>query len=214
MHRGAWVVQSADNRSEFSDNRFATRRHGQTDESSKAHADQQFQHGGERRRCIKISATVQCLRLSALQRPPQTGVCKRDTSIQTAFFENAEEVVNEARLRNSAEKLHDAHTAELQVRDLVRRHDLEPVEIVLPVVVSRRYGRQADGRTAERPGRVGGVNNLNVRAGEGKAIEVKNALHVLKIDLHGGPYSTTAPTTSAMLCCNSASSVRLHTKAT
>ena len=214
LHRGLRAVQGADNRGEFLDDRFAPLRHGQAGEGAKPHADQQFQHGGDRRRGIKASAALQRFRLSAPQRPPQTGVCKRDASIQTAFFENAEEVVSETRLRNSAEKLHDAHATELQVRDLVRCHDLEPVEVVLPVGVTRRYGRQADSRAAGRARRIGGVDNLDVGAGEGQAVEVKDALHVLQIDLHGRAYSTTAPTISAMLCCNSASSVRLHTSAT
>ena len=179
LHRALRAVQGADNRGEFSGNRFAPQRHGQAGEGAKAHADQQFQHGGERRRGIKASAALQRFRLSAPQRPPQTGVCDRDASIQTAFFENAEEVVSETRLRNPAEKLHDAHTAELQVRDLVRCHDLEPVEVVLPVGVARRYGRQTDSRAAGRARRIGGVDNLDVGAGEGQAVEVKDALHIL-----------------------------------
>ena len=113
-----------------------------------------------------------------------------------------------------AQQRYDPCAAELQMGNLVSRHELEPIEIFLLVGVPRRYRRQADGRHGEFRGRVRGIDNLKVRAGKRQAIQVKHALHVLQIDLHASPYSTTAPTTSAMLCCNSTSSVRLHTSAT
>ena len=194
------------------EDRFATFGYGLAFAGAKPHAHEQLQNRGYRRRRRKASAAAQRVCLRAAQRLPQPGVGLRQARVQATFFQDAEQVVRQARLVDPAQQFPGALAAELQMGDLVCRHDFEPVEICLPVAESRRYRRQANGRRRGWGGRVCGIDDLNFRAGQRQAVQAEDALHLLQLDWHG-PYSTTAPTTSAMLCCSSGSSVRLHTSA-
>ena len=81
---------------------------------------------------------LQLICLGAPQGVPQPGVGKRHAGVQAPFFQQAEQVVSQARVLNPAEQFHDTRGAKFQMGDLVGSHDLEPAEVFLPVAVSRR----------------------------------------------------------------------------